>query len=197
MFLSLDQISYWLMHYKYFALFFLALFEGPIITIIAGFFSSLGFMNFFTVYVVIVAGDLIGDIMHYSFGRFGGRKFIDRWGRYIGVGENQVESLSKQFEKRGDKLLFIGKMLHGVGGAFLVAAGLIKMNFGKFVFANLLATFIKSLILLLIGFYFGHAFESLNSYLEKISLISFALIFFSAIIYFLYFRKKSDNQLLK
>ncbi len=185
------------MYYKYFALFFLAVIEGPIVTTIAGFFSSLGFMNFFIAYIIIIIGDLIGDVVHYSLGRFGGRKFIDKWGHYIGIYGKQVELLTKQFEKRGDKLLFIGKMLHGIGGAFLVAAGIVKMRFSKFIFANMFATFIKSLILLLIGFYFGYAFEILNFYFERMFLISFGLVFLMIIIYFLYFRKKSDSQLLE
>ena len=189
MFLSLDQAASWLMHYKYLALFPLAVLEGPIITVITGFFSSLGYINFFLAYIVIVIGDLVGDAFHYALGRFGREKFIDKWGRYIGVNKKQIESIEKQFDKRGSKLLFIGKMAHGIGGAFLVAAGMIKMPFDKFIFSNFLATLVKSFILLLAGFYFGRALDSINSYLEKISLILIGIAGFSLLIYFLYFRK--------
>ena len=194
MIFSFSQITAWLLHYKYFALFPLAVAEGPIITVITGFFSSLGYINFFLAYGVIVAGDLAGDVVHYWVGRFGGRKFIDKWGRYIGVGKNQVDSLERQFTRRGNKLLFIGKMSHGIGGAFLIAAGIIKMPLDKFLFSNLLATLVKSMILLVIGFYFGQAFELINSYLGKITIISFAIAALAAIIYFLYFKKKPDNS---
>lgn len=197
MFLSLNQLVSWLATYKYFALFPLAVIEGPIITIIAGFFSSLGYINFFAAYGVIVVGDLIGDVGHYLIGRFGGRKFIDRWGRYLGVGEQQVESLEKQFVKRGDKLLFIGKMSHGVGGAFLVAAGIIKMPLGKFLSSNFLATLIKSMALLLVGFYFGRAFTLINTYLERVAIISAGTAVLLLIVYFFYFRKKQNNSLTK
>jgi membrane protein DedA with SNARE-associated domain len=192
--ISFDQIISWLLHFKYLALFPLAVIEGPIITIITGFFASLGYINFFLAYAVIVAGDLAGDAIHYFIGRFGGRRFIDKWGRFIGVGESHVESLEKQFVKRGNKLLFIGKLSHGIGGAFLVAAGIIKMPFDKFLFSNMLATLVKSMILLIIGFYFGQAFRTINSYLEKIALISFGIAVFMALIYFFYFRKKSKNN---
>jgi len=193
--LALSQITVWLLQYKYFALFPLAVFEGPIITIIAGFFSSLGYINFFGAYFVIVAGDIAGDVLHYAVGRYGGRKFIDKWGRFIGVGEREVESLEKQFEKRGSKLLFIGKMSHGVGGAFLVAAGIIKMPFDKFIFSNFLATLLKSLILLVVGYYFGQAFVTINSYLEKIAVLSIAIAVTSALAYILYHRQKTKKEL--
>lgn len=190
---NFGQITPWLFHYKYFALFPLAVLEGPIITIIAGFFSSLGFINFFGAYAVIVAGDLAGDVLYYVAGRVGGRRFIDKWGRYLGVGERQVESLEKQFSQRGDKLLFIGKMSHGVGGAFLVAAGIIKMPFNKFLSANFLATLLKSMLLLLVGFYFGQAYATINSYLEKITVITVGLALVLAAVYFFYFRKKKNK----
>ncbi len=188
--MSLDQLILWLTHYKYFALFPLAVAEGPIITVIAGFFASLGYLNFWLAYIIIVIGDLAGDVVHYSFGRWGGRNFIDRWGKYLGVGPGQIETIEKQFTKRGDKLLFIGKMSHGVGGAFLIAAGLIKMPFNKFIFANMLATLIKSLVLLLLGFYFGHALSTINTYLERTALISIGAAIFAFLIYFFYFGKQ-------
>jgi membrane protein DedA with SNARE-associated domain len=190
--MPLDQALSLLVSYKYFALFPLAVIEGPIITVIAGFFSSLGYLNFFIAYAIIVAGDLAGDIVYYLVGRFGGRTFIDKWGRYLGANKEQVESLEKQFDKRGDKLLFIGKMSHGIGGAFLLAAGIIKMPIGKFLMSNMLATLIKSLVLLLVGFYFGQAINSINSYLEKISLISLGIGAAIVLLYFFYFRKKRN-----
>ncbi len=192
--LSFDQIIPWLLHYKYLALFPLTVIEGPIITVIAGFFSSLGYINFFLAYAVIVAGDLGGDALHYLVGRVGGIKFIDKWGRFIGVGKDQVESMERQFSKRGSKLLFIGKMSHGVGGAFLVAAGIIKMPFYEFMFSNMLATLVKSMILLIIGFYFGHAFKLINSILEKIALIAIGVSVLAVVIYLFYFRKKRNNN---
>ncbi|MBU2036698.1 DedA family protein [Patescibacteria group bacterium] len=190
--MALDQLILWLSDYKYLALFPLAVAEGPIITVIAGFFASLGYLNFWLAYIIIIIGDLVGDAVHYSFGRFGGRAFIDRWGKYLGVGPKQIGAIERQFDKRGDKLLFIGKMSQGIGGAFLVAAGLIKMPFSKFIFANLLATLIKSLLLLLLGFYFGHALSTINTYLERIALISLGAAIFGVLIYFLYFRKSRN-----
>ncbi|MBU2219654.1 DedA family protein [Patescibacteria group bacterium] len=190
--MALDQLILWLSDYKYLALFPLAVAEGPIITVIAGFFASLGYLNFWLAYIIIIIGDLVGDAVHYSFGRFGGRAFIDRWGKYLGVGPKQIGAIERQFDKRGDKLLFIGKMSQGIGGAFLVAAGLIKMPFSKFIFANLLATLIKSLLLLLLGFYFGHALSTINTYLEKITLFSLGAAIFGVLIYFLYFRKSRN-----
>jgi len=192
--ISLDQVTLWLLGYKYLALFPLAIAEGQIITVLAGFFVSLGQLNLWLAYIIIVIGDLVGDPLHYFVGRLGGEKFITKWGHHFGVNEKQVLSLEKQFDKRGSQLLFIGKMSHGIGGAFLVAAGIIKMPFDKFIFSNMLATLLKSLILLLIGYYFGQALSTINSYLEKIALTTVGIGLFAFLIYFFYFRKKQNNE---
>jgi membrane protein DedA with SNARE-associated domain len=191
--ISLSQTIGWIFGYGYPALFILAVIEGPIVTVIAGFFASLGYLNFFIAYPVIVAGDLGGDVIYYLIGRFGGIRFINKWGKYIGLGPDEILALEKHFEKHGRRLLFIGKMSHGIGGAFLVAAGLVKMPFGEFFSSNFLATLAKSLILLLIGFFFGHALVGVNSVLEKISVVLIGAGFFFFLIYFLYFRKKRRN----
>ena len=190
---SLDQLTFWLLTYKYLAIFPLAVAEGPIITVIIGFISSQGYLNFFLAYLVIVAGDLAGDALHYAVGRFGGRHFVEKWGSYFGAGTKQLEAIEKQYDRRGDKLIFIGKMTHGIGGAFLIAAGVIKMPFNKFMFSNFLATLVKSLLLLLIGFYFGQALSTINTYLEKIGLITVGLAIFIALIYFFYFKRSSSR----
>jgi len=188
---SLEQILLWLTAYKYLALFPLAVAEGPIITVIAGFFVSLGYLNFWLAYIIIIIGDLAGDALHYSAGRFGGREFIDRWGRFIGINKEKLKAIEAQFAKRGNKLLFAGKMMQGVGGIFLIAAGVIKMPFIKFITANTLATFIKSFLLLLIGFYFGHALSTINTFLERAAFISIGATLLAGLVYSFYFRNST------
>jgi len=184
----------WLLKFRYLAIFPLAVIEGPIITVLIGFFISLGVFNPLIAYVVIVAGDLVGDALHYAAGRWGGRKFIDRWGRYFGVGPGQIETIKNQFDKRGDKLLFVGKMSHGIGGAFLVAAGFIKMPFNKFIFANMLATLVKSVVLLTIGFYFGQSLTRIKSILDALAFGLAAAFALSILIYFFYLRGYRKNS---
>jgi membrane protein DedA with SNARE-associated domain len=42
-------------------LFPLAVVEGPIVTVIAAYLASLGYLNIFAVFAVVVAADLVGD----------------------------------------------------------------------------------------------------------------------------------------
>jgi len=194
MFFSITKIYFWLLTYRYLVLFPITIVEGPIITILAGFLSSLGFLNIFVAYALIVIGDLTGDILYYILGRLGGNQFISRWGRYFGVAEKEIEKLEANFDKHGGKLLLLGKISHGIGAAFLVAAGVVKMPFDRFFFFNLFATILKSACLILVGFYFGQAFVSINSYLEKAAVIIVGAVAIGAIVYLLYSRRQGNGN---
>jgi len=191
---SLEQISQLLIAYKYLILFPIVVIEGPIATVISGFIASLGYMNFVIAYLVIVAGDVTGDCLYYAMGRFGREHFVERWGKYIGLNPQRVIHVEKHFDKHGSKTLFIGKMAHGIGSIFLVAAGLARMPFSKFVSANLIATFVKSLVLIMIGYYFGEAIKKINSVFEFMGAISISVGLVVAIGFFWYYKKKESDQ---
>jgi membrane protein DedA with SNARE-associated domain len=181
----LQQIILLLTAHKYLFLFPVAVVEGPIITVIAGFLSSLGLLNIFIAYAIVVAGDIVGDIMHYAFGYYGGQRFVKRWGRFLGITSERVEQLEKHFEKHTGKTLIIGKLAQVVGAVVLVAAGIARVPFRKFIWYNFIATLPKSLILLLIGYYSGESYVKISSYLDytAIGTVVAAVIFI--VIYFM------------
>jgi membrane-associated protein len=190
--MTLATFLSWLMAYKYWALFPIAVIEGPIITVAAGFLVALGIFNPFIAYVVIVIGDTVGDALHYAVGYFGGKSFIDRWGKYLGVSLETIVPLEKSFADKGHSFFFWGKALHGIGGALLIAAGLIRYPFGKFLISNVLGTLVKSALLLIIGFYFGQFLGRINSSLNIIAAIMFALVPIALVLYF-YWRKHANH----
>ncbi|MFA5098903.1 MAG: DedA family protein [Candidatus Paceibacterota bacterium] len=191
MFFSLEQIIELLIQYKYILLLPVVVVEGPIITVIAGFIVSLGLMNFVTTYLVVIFGDVGGDIIYYAIGRWGREKFLERWGRYIGFPIEKVVPIEKHFEKHGTRTLFVGKMAQGIGGIFLVAAGLVRMPFYKFVSANLIATLAKSFGLLLLGYFFGEAIDNINSALGIFSATSLGI---GIIVIFIFFYRQKNKK---
>jgi membrane protein DedA with SNARE-associated domain len=191
MIFSLDQIIGWLVVYKYFILFPVMVIEGPIITIIAGFLSSLDLLNLFLVFAVVVIADLVGDFMYYAIGRWGREKFINRWGKYIGLSAEKIIRLESHFEKHTRKTLIIGKISHAFGAPILVAAGVAKIPFWEFIWFNFLATIPKSLFFLLIGYYFGQAYVRLNKYLDYFTIGFLILAILILISYFTYNKFKS------
>lgn len=195
MFFTPAGIVEWLTHYGYVAVIPGVMLEGPIVTVISGSLCSLGVFNLFFTYFVIVAADLSADCLYYAIGRLGNGKFLDRYGRYIGIDTKQALYLKNHFDAHGGKTLFVGKISHGIGGIFLVSAGLAKMPFLKFVWYNFLATLVKSMAFLLIGYFFGHAILKINSFLEFFASISAFIVIVAIVIYFYYyFKRKTDGE---
>jgi membrane protein DedA with SNARE-associated domain len=182
------------LHYRYGFLVPGMIVEGPIVTIIAGFLASQGYLKLWMAYGVAVGADLIGDTLLYALGRFGGRRLIKRYGKYVGVHEARVEKLETHFACHSIKTILLGKLAHGIGAAVLAAAGIAKMPYAKFIGVNLAGTLVKSLILILVGFYFGRAYETANSYLNTVALGGLLLV---VVILLVYFVPKQISKLLK
>lgn len=193
MFFSLDSIINLLSTYKYALLFPISIVEGPVVSVIAGFLSAHGFLNLFITYAVLIAGDIVGDTMYYSIGRWGGRPFIRKWGKYFGIKEDKVLKIEKHFEKHAGKTLLIGKT-QAIGGLFLAAAGLSKMPYWKFIWFNFIGTIPKSAILLAVGFFIGNAYKVINNYLGYYAIIATAIFLLIIGVYFFFRSSKKASS---
>lgn len=161
MLLAPNYVTAWIVDYKYVVLFPAAVIEGPIVTILAGFFVAHRYMSGLLAYGILVVGDLTGDSLYYALGR---------WGIYRGVKTEQLTTLKKHFAVHSGKTLLIGKLTHGIGAAILMAAGAARVPYSEFLWFNFLGTIPKTLVLLLVGFYFGQAYLQLNRYLNYTAL---------------------------
>lgn len=182
--IALDNLIGLLEVYKYHLLLPVSVIEGPIISVIGGFLCSAGFLNIYWTYAVLLLGDMLGDTLYYSIGRFGGRPLLRRWGHFLKFNEDKVMRTEHHFKHHAGKTLLVGKA-HAFGGLVLVAAGLSKMSYPQFMAFNLLGTSVKSLILLIVGFYFGKAYALIETYLGYYAAIITALtIGIGALFYF-------------
>lgn len=193
MFFTSAQIIDLLLQYKYFILFPITVLEGPVVTMISGMLSSpaFGYLSVFWVFPIVVIGDLVGDIAMYAMGRYGRHSFIHKWGKYLGLNDERVQAMEDHFERHPGKTLLFGKLTHAVGSVVLFAAGMGNVPFWKFLWYNFIGTLPKSLVLMLSGYFFGHAFEQINNGLNYVSGVAIILIA-PGIILYLYRRNNKE-----
>ncbi|MBC7997935.1 MAG: DedA family protein [Leptolyngbya sp.] len=104
-------------------------------------------------------GCVIGSIPSYFLGLYGGRPFLQKYGKWFLLKEKDLDTADKWVKKYGDITFFICRMLPVVRTFISFPAGVLKAPLGMF----LLYTFIGSLIwcyfLTWVGIEFGKNME--------------------------------------
>jgi len=189
----MNQALALLLAYKYAILFPLAVVEGPIVTIIAGFLVTLGLLNPFLVYTIVVLGDLAGDALFYCLGRWGS-KIFDRRGSHFGITKEKLEQADKYFKNNHKKAIVLSKLVHGIGIAGLVAAGTLKVSYSRYFKTCFFVSIAQSALFLLIGILFGHAYLQIWKYLNYFAAVVSVAVLVAALFIFY---KRADFLKLK
>ncbi len=163
---QVNQIFVLLYIFSYLVLFPLVVIEGPVVTIIAGFLVSLGFMDFIPTFITVITGDLAGDFLYYSAGRWWLNRAYKGILNFLRIDMKVVRKLETSIKKNKGPFLFFGKLSHAIGGLILFAAGSAKIPVKEFLWFNFLATIPKSLILLAVGYYFGSTITNFKKYVD-------------------------------
>ena len=154
-----------LLAYKYYILLPLSIVEGPIITVIAGFLASTHLINPFAVYGVVILGDLIGDTLLYSLGRWSGGG-VQKYGKFLGVTAERLAYAKDYFANHHRRAVITSKLVHGIGVSGLVTAGVLRIPYMRYMRTCFFISLAQSIIFLFIGLLFGHAYMQIGHYLD-------------------------------
>ncbi len=151
----------------YILLFPIAVMEGPIVSVIAGFLVSLGIFNLFIVYAIIVVGDVLGDAFWYLLGRHGGNwRYTQPIRKFFKLTPERIESTKHRFQTHRYKMMMASKLIHGVGSAGLFTAGLVRVPYLSFATTCLVVTLGQAALFVGLGYFFGEAYEVIGQYLD-------------------------------
>lgn len=161
-----QEIFDFLSHYGYAIMLPLMIIEGPVVTIIAAMLASLGAFNIFIVFALSIIGDMGGDIILYWLGYKFGMGFVKKIGKHVGITEKLVLRMEKYFAKHGGKTIFAVKSTTGLCWATFTAAGIVKMDFKKFVKYSFLGGIAWSGFLVAMGYFYGYLWREIKQYIE-------------------------------
>ncbi len=86
------------------------------------------------VIAVALAGELTGQSIGYAVGRFGGRPFVDKFGRYVRFHHAELERVDVFFARWGSFAIFICRFVPFIRGIMGVPAGIAEMPLVPFYF---------------------------------------------------------------
>ncbi len=150
----------------------------------AGYLAATGQMSFWLVWLASVIGSLIGSLISYYMGLWGGKKFVSTVGKYCLLDETDLTKTEEWFKKSGESVIFIARFVPVVRHLISIPAGIGKMDLKKFSFYTVVGAAIWNLILIWLGYYLGQNWRMIRNYSEYFSIAIAALIVIAAIIFF-------------
>jgi membrane protein DedA with SNARE-associated domain len=79
-----------------------------------------------------VVGDMAGASIAYSIGYFGSQELLERQGSKLHVSQSRLDRAHRWFERYGDPVIVISRMLPLVRAIFPYAAGVARMPYRRF-----------------------------------------------------------------
>lgn len=183
----------------YFGVFILMVFESACIPIpseiimpFSGFLVSSGKLTLLGVTLAGALGNLLGAVITYAIGYYGGRPFVLKYGKYFFVREKEVHHAEKFFEKWGDFSVFISRNLPVVRTFISLPAGIAEMNFVKFSIYSFIGSIPWCFGLAYLGFMLGSNWLKIKEYGHYLDILMGVVIlgFIGKIIYDYYHNGK-------
>ena len=157
----------------------------------AGYMVSAERMTFTGAMIAGMIGGMAGSIFAYAVGSTGGRKFVDKYGKYFFIKKSHVDLAQRWFDKYGIRAVFFSRMLPVVRTFISLPAGFARVNFKQFLFFTFAGSLPWTALILYAGVLLGDNWEYL---LEVGHKFSTAFIVVSVIIIaWLYFRHKKKS----
>jgi membrane protein DedA with SNARE-associated domain len=112
-------------------------------------------------------GCLLGSYVAYFAGAHGGRRFLERHGRWLLIAPHELEVADRFFEKWGSPAVFFSRLLPVVRTFIAFPAGVARMRLLPFTIYTLIGSYIWCLVLAYAGLKLGQHWEELAPYFHR------------------------------
>jgi membrane-associated protein len=133
---------------------FVPFLPGDSLLFASGAFAALGSLNIVTLLILLIVAALLGDTLNYWAGHFVGAKIIAN--KRMPIKEEHLEKTSEFFKKYGGKTIILARFVPIIRTFAPFVAGAGKMNYGRFIFFNVIGGVLWVSICTMGGYYFGN-----------------------------------------
>jgi membrane protein DedA with SNARE-associated domain len=173
----LEALASPLQHYGLWGIFALVLIEdfgipvpGETVIIAGAIYAGSGRLNVFGVGVVAFVAAVLGDNIGYGIGRWGGRRLVDRWGKYVFLTPERLDKAEEFFDRQGAKIITIARFIEGLRQANGIIAGITKMHWLRFLAYNALGAALWVGTWVSIGYFAGQHINTIYGVITRYSL---------------------------
>ncbi|MHB8483561.1 MAG: DedA family protein [Nitrospiria bacterium] len=162
---------------------------SEIIMTFSGFLVSAGTLSMSGVTLAGALGNLLGSWVAYLAGQYGGRKFLEKYGKYFLISNEDIIKADQWFLKYGDVTVFVTRMLPLIRTFISFPAGISKMNFVKFSVYSFAGSIPWCFGLAYLGKELGAHWRRLGPYFHR-----FDVIIILGLIFLIYWLKRVNGK---
>jgi membrane protein DedA with SNARE-associated domain len=159
--------------------------EGTVVMLTGGVLLKLGQVQFLPLYISLILGDVLSDMMWYWIGYFGARRLILRWGFIVNATPQIVAKLERRFHQYHMQILVFSKLTMGFGLAvpILMTAGMLRVSFVRYCVINITGSFIWVAFVIYVGYNFGNVLQLVPEQFQVVSFFILIAAFFMGLRY--------------
>lgn len=164
-------------NFGYFGMFLGMILEAVIIVIpselilaTGGILASNGIFSFLGAFIVGLLGSVFCAALIYAMGYFGGRPFIEKYGKYFFMKKEDIDKSEKWFQKYGMFAAFIGRNFPIVRTFISLPIGMAKLSFAKFILYTTLGSIPWTILFVGAGYYLGNNWTVLLQYVDALKI---------------------------
>lgn len=166
---------------------------GETILIAGAIYAGTGRLNVILVAVVAFLAAVLGDNIGFAIGHFGGRRLVERFGRYIFLTPERLDRTTDFFARNGGKVVVVARFIEGLRQANGIIAGISGMHWAKFLAFNALGAALWVAVWTSLGYFSGNHITPIYNTIQRYTLY-FVIVAAVALIAFIAHRVRGRRR---
>lgn len=158
--------------------------SSELVLMFSGFLSGEGKINFYLVVLSATLGTLIGSSLLYYIGKKGGRRLIEKYGKYFLINKKDLDKAENWFKKYGSVTVFAGVCLPVIKTYIGFPPGASLMNYKKFAAYIVMGSLVYNTAVAYLGLAVGRNINIFIPYFKKFGIILISALIILIIVYF-------------
>jgi membrane protein DedA with SNARE-associated domain len=163
----------------------------------AGYLVSNGQITYVGAIICAVIGGTLAQIVLYWIGRYGGRPFLERYGKYLLIHTKHIDVAETWFNKYGTGMIFTARFIPIVRHAISIPGGMARMPLLRFSLYTALALIPYSILYVSLGMVLKDNWKKIDEYAGPYikPVILAAIVLTALYILYKFFRRKRASRI--
>ena len=163
---------------------------------LAGFLVGTGELSFFGALTAATAGSTAGALILYAMGRWGGRRLVLRYGRWLRVDKTRLDRAEGWFRRWGDWVVLAARVVPVARSVVSIPAGTAKMPPLRFTLLTVIGSALWNAVLIGAGVILGANWATVQDWVGSYSSVVLTVAAVGAAVFLLlrHYRRKNKQD---